>query len=275
MRVPVVGHKQVLSSIPKPLPPSLLLTGPEGVGKRRVAQLLAFASGVKGMDFQNLGVLTREGSRELLQHHSSHPLESAVKTSVADLTGSSPEAVNAILKLLEEPPPYSRIILHSDREPLLTIRSRCFSVRFGVLTEAEVIEVLETLGLPEHTLADSARVSQGRVSLALDFARQYVARKHVRAVLLALQERSGSALDQALSEALEGERGEEMWAVWKRREVAANLFAGSLRNSLIDPTHVLSDRSSEVRTEAIKILESPSRPNLKMRSAAWVLMESL
>lgn len=268
----VVGHREVLSSIPNPLPHCLLLTGPEGVGKRRSAHLFALASGVQGLDFQNLGELDKAGARAMTQFHSSHPLSGPVKTTVADLTRSSPEALNSILKLLEEPPSYSRIILHSDKEPLLTIRSRCFNVRFGVLTEEEVAEVLKQIGAPEFAIPDSARASQGRVSLALSYARQYPSRKHVEGILEALVEGSAPLLDSALTAALEAAQNEPAEVTAKKREVVSALLARSLRSSLTIDNHVLAPVPIEVRVRALRILESTSRPALRVRSAVWVLV---
>lgn len=57
---------------------------------------------------------------------------------------SSPEAANALLKLLEEPPADTRFLLTAadPRRLLPTIRSRAVMLRLGRLTEAEVSKVL-------------------------------------------------------------------------------------------------------------------------------------
>lgn len=47
------------------------------------------------------------------------------------LNGSSQAAQNMLLKLLEEPPPWTRFILTATREPLKTIMSRCQVLRIG------------------------------------------------------------------------------------------------------------------------------------------------
>jgi DNA polymerase III subunit delta' len=59
---------------------------------------------------------------------------------------SSPDAANALLKLLEEPPASSLFILTtSDSRRLLpTVRSRAVPLRLGALAEAEVREFLRT-----------------------------------------------------------------------------------------------------------------------------------
>jgi DNA polymerase-3 subunit delta' len=57
---------------------------------------------------------------------------------------SSPEAANALLKLLEEPPADTRFVLTAadPRRLLPTIRSRAVPLRLGRLSEAEVAQVI-------------------------------------------------------------------------------------------------------------------------------------
>lgn len=267
----VVGHSEVLSSIPNPLPSCLLLLGPEGVGKRHIAHALARATGAKGADLQRLGRLDKAGAKELVRHHSSYPLTSPTKATIADLTKSSPEALNSILKILEEPPGYSRIILHSDTEPLLTIKSRCFLVRFGSLSTEEVIEVLTRIGVPELKIEDSAKESRGRVSVALDYARHYPSWKAVDSLLRAFQERNGAVLEHTLVDVLQAVQEEEAGQTHARRDVIAKLLAQSVRTSLTTKSHVFSDIPEGFRVEALNILESKARASLRVRNAMWVL----
>lgn len=264
----LVGHTATLAQVPDPLPPTLLLTGPEGVGKRQAAHLLARGL-ARGLDFQNLGHLDREAARDLLRHHQTHPLTGPVKVSVADLTHSSHEAVNAILKLLEEPPDYSRIVLHTDTEPLLTIASRCAILRFGTLSEEEVTTVLAGLGVPDP--AEAARYAHGRVSLGLDYARNTASRKATEAVLLAVAKRDEVSVEYALAKALERVQGsrEDTEA---RRTVVCRLLAQSLSSSLTNPEHALSRIPLPIRLRALDILDGTARPALRARSAAWTLL---
>jgi len=85
---------------------------------------------------------------------------------------SSPEAANALLKLLEEPPGASRFILTSS-EPgrlLSTIRSRTVPLHLSPPTTDEVEEFLISNASAEPDLAAwAAQLSQGAIGRALGF----------------------------------------------------------------------------------------------------------
>lgn len=85
---------------------------------------------------------------------------------------SSPEAANALLKLLEEPPPRTRLILTSS-EPgrlLATIRSRSVPLHLAPLPRDEVATFLEAhLDIDAATAAWAADLGQGSIGRALGF----------------------------------------------------------------------------------------------------------
>ncbi|MBX6363348.1 MAG: hypothetical protein IRZ00_05725 [Gemmatimonadetes bacterium] len=85
---------------------------------------------------------------------------------------SSPEAANALLKVLEEPPADTTFILTaSDAESLLpTIRSRLLPVRLRPLPDEEVARCLvEERGTPPREAERIARLAQGAIGRALGF----------------------------------------------------------------------------------------------------------
>jgi len=80
---------------------------------------------------------------------------------------------NALLKVLEEPPPYCTIILLCTRlERLLpTIKSRCQILRFGPIAEERTISQLAAMGLGSDEARFFARLSQGSLGLACQWTR--------------------------------------------------------------------------------------------------------
>ncbi|MEX2583632.1 MAG: hypothetical protein WD766_10175 [Gemmatimonadota bacterium] len=86
---------------------------------------------------------------------------------------SSPEAANAFLKLLEEPPRGTTLVLTSSQPGALlpTIRSRVLSMRVGLVPESEVAELLVDGGLASAEEAETlARRARGSVRRALRLA---------------------------------------------------------------------------------------------------------
>lgn len=201
----LVGHARPLGLLARSvargtLPPSLLLTGPAGVGKRcaavAVAQALNCLAPVrdgalpidacgrcspcrriaKGShpDFLLLepgesGNIKIDPVREALEATAYLPFEARVRVVVIDDAEQVlPEAQNALLKSLEEPPRATVFVLvTSQPETLLpTIRSRCSRVRFGRLAAGEVAGLLikrEKMDPVEaHAAAAVAEGSPGR-----------------------------------------------------------------------------------------------------------------
>lgn len=83
---------------------------------------------------------------------------------------SSPEAANAFLKLLEEPPPQTTLVLTSSQPGALldTIRSRVLPVRVRPLAAAEVARFLEEIAGADAGVAQSAAAAaRGSVGQAI------------------------------------------------------------------------------------------------------------
>jgi DNA polymerase-3 subunit delta' len=84
-----------------------------------------------------------------------------------------PEAQNALLKTLEEPPAASTFVLVTSRPDLLlpTVQSRCQRLRFGRLTPGEIGDVLvQRHGYNVSDAHAAASVADGSVGAALDEA---------------------------------------------------------------------------------------------------------
>jgi DNA polymerase-3 subunit delta' len=84
-------------------------------------------------------------------------------------------AANALLKSLEEPPAgtYFLLVTHRPARLLPTIRSRCRTLRFPMLSEAEIAAMLAEEGLPPDPQAIAA--AEGSFGAALRFAEQALA----------------------------------------------------------------------------------------------------
>lgn len=155
---------------------------------------------------------------------------------------SSQEAANAFLKLLEEPPADTTLVLTSSTPGALlpTIRSRVLPVRLLPLAEDEVRDFLaRSRGVPEAQAASVAALAEGAIGRALrllpagdgpgPLERQ---RQAGRALLVAATADSPAArLAAALAEAPSGGRGEfsgtlAAFSVWLRDLLAVSAGAG-------------------------------------------------
>jgi DNA polymerase III subunit delta' len=160
-----------------------LFQGPPGVGKRAAA--LAFASELLGGDprvqrrthpdlyvLEPLGDQIRiDAIRELRRDLHMRPFEAQRRVYLifgAHLLND--EAADALLKDLEEPPPYAVIVLVADEVGSLpeTIRSRCQPIPFRRLSERAVREEVQARApqLSEEEATSIARVAGGRLDRA-------------------------------------------------------------------------------------------------------------
>jgi DNA polymerase III subunit delta' len=127
---------------------------------------------------------------------------------------ASQEAANALLKLLEEPPPGSLFILTTaDPSRLLpTMLSRAVPVRLGRLTDGEVREFLETHLRPTPSAEELDRrvaSSEGSIGRALESGEDSAkAQQAARQLLDAVLAGPGASLEQALRQPPWSARGE-------------------------------------------------------------------
>jgi DNA polymerase-3 subunit delta' len=101
---------------------------------------------------------------------SQSPLAGARKAAILDPADAlRPEAANALLKTLEEPPAGRVIVLVATRPGALppTVRSRCQQVSFGSLSDDEVAEVLRRNSWPAQSARQAAALAEGSPGAAL------------------------------------------------------------------------------------------------------------
>ena len=208
----VVGHRRLVSLLSRAisrqsLTPSLILSGPEGVGKRLTAISIAqelnchrstidagrstrddpgacgvctvckrIARGahpdVMTIEPGETGSIKIEQVRAAIDRAVFRPFEGRRRVTIIEQADALvPAAQNALLKTLEEPLPASVFILVTSRPDALlpTVRSRCAHLRFGRLQVAEVATVLERReGYSRADALTASAASDGSVRRALD-----------------------------------------------------------------------------------------------------------
>jgi len=173
----------------------LLFTGPQGVGKKLIAQTLAKAVNCEQLQMDSCdrcvsclkidrnvhpdvrliqsdeSEIKIEDIRQLQREIFLRPYEARMKVFIInDAHRLTAEASGALLKTLEEPPANSLLILISDKPALLfkTIVSRCKRLKFRPLEQERLQEVLiKEHGLDLHRAHYLAYVSEGRLGRAL------------------------------------------------------------------------------------------------------------
>lgn len=164
----ITGHERVRAELERELPfPAVLLLGPESTGKYLLAGHLAGLHAAPG-DRMAFPVLTVASAREAARFLRTVPRGGAVKAVAAGLDGAVPAAQHVLLKALEEPPPYGRFILVASALPLPTVASRCVIRRTGLLTDAEVSEVLMGKGMARDMARRLASAAHGQVGQVLE-----------------------------------------------------------------------------------------------------------
>jgi DNA polymerase III subunit delta' len=312
---PVEGHEDVRRSLAAALdaghlPNSLLLHGPAGIGKQRVALWLAqlllctgrrtaepcgdcqpcrLAGRLEHPDLHwyfplprpkasgpdRLGDALEEARAAELAARRAEPLRATVPDGIAGIylahihvllraasarpamgdrkvfiigdaealvpQESSPEAANALLKLLEEPPADTTLVLTAaDPDVLLpTIRSRLLAVRLRPLPDDTVSRFVQLHAAVSQTDAErAARLAQGAIGKALAFLPRdgspgplEEVRTAARGLLAAALDRNaGPRLAAALAESPAGARGAfsdtlESFTLWLRDLAAAGTGA--------------------------------------------------
>lgn len=218
----IVGNSRVKKILRRSLergrvPNSLLFAGPEGVGKRQTALVVAKAlnclrkkddaceecdhcrlinsgnmpdvievdvkelrpdrdnsrdepeaeegeSGEAGRD--TIGIKTMRGIKELV--HLRPMLGRSRVFIINEAEKMTPEAANSHLKILEEPPLFSTIILISENPSLIlpTIKSRCQVLSFLPISDEEIERVLRDRGIERGKARIMASLAHGNLELA-------------------------------------------------------------------------------------------------------------
>ncbi len=172
-----------------------LLHGPAGTGKREAAREFAAAllsrdaadpesarTRVQHGTHPDLTWVSPSGAHEMLRRDVAEsvvsaatrtPFEAGHRVFVLERADTmNDEAANALLKTLEEPPPYVVLLLLTDRlsQVLPTITSRCQPVRFDPPPAAALAQRLQSQGVAPEAATACARLSLGDGERALALA---------------------------------------------------------------------------------------------------------
>ncbi len=154
-----------------------LFSGQEMIGKRTFAlelghflthpeSYLAINPDLLFLGNESLGI---DEIRKLKSFLNLKPYAGRYKVAIIDDAHQmGAEAANAMLKVLEEPPAHSLIILISANPQALlpTIYSRCVEIKFPPHSRAELLKYLGKLGLSRVQAEFLADFSNGRLGLA-------------------------------------------------------------------------------------------------------------
>lgn len=177
------------------LPCALLFYGPQGVGKTLAALEFGRALVCPGHEgpHPDLKHLNAAYQASLLEEEAPKQRTWRVKTIrhlrrdmelrslmggwkaavIEDAEKLEPEAANALLKILEEPPEKTLWILTTSQKDrvIKTILSRCFHIGFAPLPDDVIEEILINNGIQRGEAERFAALSEGSANRALDLAK--------------------------------------------------------------------------------------------------------
>ena len=190
-----------------------LFSGPRGCGKTSSARILArslncakgpiadpcgecqsckdlVANGPGSLDVIEMDAATHglvDDARELRDKALYAPVQSRYKIYIIDEAHQlGPAAANALLKIVEEPPPYV-VFIFATTEPekvLPTIRSRTHHYQFRLVSNEVLVQHLnhvlmkEGITLPAEVVAFAAKVGAGSVRDSLSTLGQFISASH-------------------------------------------------------------------------------------------------
>ncbi|MFC2161301.1 DNA polymerase III subunit delta' [Acidobacteriota bacterium] len=231
----ILGNTRVKTILAKAMqrsrvPHSLLFVGPEGVGKREMALVVAKALNclqktddscetcpscvaINKKNFPDVmeilpekNVIKIDQVRELKSAAYLKPMVGKKRVFIIpDAERMNPEASNSILKILEEPPSFSHLILLTNNPYLIlpTIKSRCQVLSFAPVFKEDIEKDL----LKKEYAAEQARVISMAVNgnlkyaLSLDWEEFQEKRKKAMQVLFSLmrKEKASEVLKEFFS----------------------------------------------------------------------------
>lgn len=214
----ILGHERVKKILKKALqkkkiPNSMLFCGPEGVGKEEMAFVLAKAincerkrddacetcvscRGINARNFPDVMLIQPEGNvikieqmRTLRKIAYLKPMVGKKRVFiVTEAEKMTEEAANSLLKVLEEPPLFSYVILvtHNPFLIMSTIKSRCQILNFPPVSRENIRKVLMEKGYEEEKARVISSFVHGNLKQALGLDWEDIQEKREQAWMLFL-----------------------------------------------------------------------------------------
>lgn len=242
----------------------------------------AFDSSPDNVEFDAASNRSVEDVTRLLSTAYLAPLRARVKTFIIDEVHMlSFEAVNSILKLIEEPPPNVAFFLATtelNKVPM-TIRSRCQVLNFRLITQPVIAPYLATLarrlgvGLQEEAAKKIARLAEGSMRDALTYLDQCYAMADKEITLDDVNETLGLISDENLDEIISAVKAKDRAAVGRavtnafRSGLSANVIAESLITRLRDIEFDMLDGGNKNFAEIDNFIDALRKAVLEMNGS--------
>jgi len=132
-------------------PQTILISAPSGCGKTTLARIISHELKCAPMYMKEIDAAQDRGIdaiRTIIKESYSRPLMGAVKVIIFDECHMlTPEAMNALLKISEEPPPKTYFIFCSTapEKILPTLRNRCFKIKLSNLSDREISLIIKNV----------------------------------------------------------------------------------------------------------------------------------
>lgn len=256
-----VGHqkqKEVLRKIVegKNIPHALLFSGPEKVGKKKIAMEFVknvFCDKLCGEcypcrtidsgNFPDLTILSPvEGNieieqvRDLQNRLSLKSYNNSLKVGIVnDAHMMRKDAQNALLKTLEEPKGDTLLILITAYPEMLlpTIRSRLQQVKFSIVSRKDIEEYLISLGADNEKAKEIAMISSGQIGKAIEFWEDPEKLEEFNAAVKDIASLCKSDMGKRFAFAKDFKENQDdiigvldIWERFMRRELLLNIFNG-------------------------------------------------
>ena len=230
-----------------------------------------FDSSPDNLEFDAASNRSVEEVKRLLSSAYLAPLQARVKTFIIDEVHMlSFEAVNSILKLIEEPPPNVAFFLATtelNKVPM-TIRSRCQVLNFRLIPQTTIAPYLLTLArrlnvtLQEEAAKKIARLAEGSMRDALTYLDQCYAMSDKEITLNDVNETLGLISDENLDDVIAAVKSKDRAAVAGaitrafRSGLSANVIAESLITRLRDMEFEMLNRDEKNFSELDRIIDA-------------------